>query len=137
MPFYIYKNSEQSGPFNETVIEDGLRTGNFSPSDLARREETDDWSPLGVFFGAQFQTSAATRTTGHEIPKCLCCGAITHWKIEPLFLPRHWIIFIILLCSAGAGLIYLPLIYVIRMNPNSRSKICPICGARNMWTFQY
>ncbi len=137
MSFYIYKNSEQTGPFDESFVERELQAGNLSPMDLACIENSGEWSPLATFFPNEAQFQSAVQMTRHAVPKCLCCGAITEWKIEPVFLPRHWVIFIILLCSAGAGLIYLPLIYVIRSNPNSRAKICPACGARNMWTFQY
>ncbi len=71
----------------------------------------------------------------HTTPKCLGCGAVTEWQEEPLLLARHWIIGAVLLIFFGAGLIYLPIVAIIRSG--RRAKICPKCGARNMWTFVY
>lgn len=73
----------------------------------------------------------------HPIPKCLSCGAVTQWQIEPILLARHIIIFLVLLLFFGAGLIYLPVVLIIRSGTEHRSKICPHCGARNLWTFLY
>ena len=73
----------------------------------------------------------------HPIPKCLHCGAITLWQVEPLLLPRHFIIGLVLLCAAGSGLIYFLVIVLIRSNPNNRHKICPQCHSHNLWTFIY
>jgi hypothetical protein len=50
MAFYIYKNNQQSGPFEEAYIVDGLRRGSFSASDLACREGDSRWLPLETFF---------------------------------------------------------------------------------------
>jgi hypothetical protein len=88
------------------------------------------------YLGQAIQTSN-TPEQRHEVPKCLSCGTITPWKVEPILLPRHIIIFLILLLFFGTGLIYLIIILIIRSGSNSRSKICPHCGARNLWTFLY
>jgi hypothetical protein len=50
MPFYIYKNNEQTGPHDDAVVEDGLRTGKFSPLDLASRDGATGWESLSTFF---------------------------------------------------------------------------------------
>lgn len=50
MAFYIYKNNQQSGPFEESFIVDGLRRGSFAASDLACREGDSRWLPLETFF---------------------------------------------------------------------------------------
>lgn len=73
----------------------------------------------------------------HDVPKCLHCGAINPWKVEPMLIARHWLVTLGLLLFFGAGLVYLLIVIIIRSNPNTRAKICPSCGARNMWTFQY
>jgi hypothetical protein len=73
----------------------------------------------------------------HAVPKCLSCGTITPWKIEPLLLPRHIFITLALVIFFGAGLVYALVVIAMRSNPNQRSKICPHCGGRNMWTFMY
>ena len=72
----------------------------------------------------------------HPVPKCQSCGAAVPWKVEPIFLPRHWIVGIISLFAGGAGIFYLAFIWLIRRG-DGRAKICPMCGARNMWTFIY
>lgn len=76
---------------------------------------------------------------GGRIPKCLSCGNVTHWVVEPIITTNHIIIGAVL-CVVGfivSGLVYVGVIYVMRMNEDSRTKSCPICGAKNMWTFQY
>lgn len=75
--------------------------------------------------------------TCHATPKCTHCGYVGEWKLESLLLPHHIIIFLIFLFFWGAGLIYLIVILIIRMRPDSRAKICPHCKARNLWTFYY
>jgi hypothetical protein len=73
----------------------------------------------------------------HPVPRCLSCGTVTPWRLEPILLARHIIIFVILLFFFGAGLLYLLLVLIIRSGSNARAKICPRCGARNLWTFIY
>lgn len=73
----------------------------------------------------------------HSTPKCTNCGAINEWKIGPVIRPIDWIITLSLLLLFGSGLIYLLVIIIIRQNPDNREKICPNCGAKNMWTFVY
>ena len=73
----------------------------------------------------------------HDVPKCLNCGTIIQWRVEPILLARHIIIFLVLLLFFGAGLLYLLIVLIIRSGSNARSKICPHCGARNLWTFIY
>ena len=75
--------------------------------------------------------------TQHLIPKCLSCETVTHWVPEPMLLPRHWITFAILLLAFGSGIVYLIVVLIIRNNPDNRDKLCPYCGARNVWTFIY
>lgn len=87
--------------------------------------------------GGQVPQMANMPEHRHDVPKCLSCGTITQWKVEPILLARHIIIFLILLLFFGAGLIYLLIILIIRSGSNARSKICPHCGARNLWTFIY
>lgn len=137
MSYFIYKNNEQSGPFDESFVMGELQNGSFLPHDLACREGMSEWSPLYTFFHLEPQFQSLSQPIRQAVPKCLSCGVVTNWTVESLLLPRHWVVALILLCMFGAGLIYLPLICIIRMNPNSRAKICPACGGRNMWTFQY
>ena len=82
-------------------------------------------------------SSEKNAATIHRTPKCTHCGYVGDWKLESLLLPRHIIIFLLLLFFWGAGLIYLLVVLIIRMNPDNRAKICPHCKARNLWTFDY
>jgi len=50
MSIYIYKNNQQSGPFEEGRILESLAAGQLSPEDLAIRQGERDWKPLGVLF---------------------------------------------------------------------------------------
>jgi hypothetical protein len=95
------------------------------------------YMPQQHYHGGQFPQMANMPQQRHPVPKCLNCGAITQWTVEPILLARHIIIFLILLLFFGAGLIYLLIVLVIRSGSNARSKICPNCGAHNLWTFLY
>ena len=87
-------------------------------------------APYGVYPAMQPQTQ-------HSVPKCTCCGYEGPWKKEKIFRGMDWVIGLSLLLLFGTGLIYLIVVGLIRMNPNNRAKICPKCGARNLWTFLY
>lgn len=73
----------------------------------------------------------------HPVPKCLRCGAIGQWHIEPILLGIHWIIGGIFLLAAGGGLVYLLVSFIYRSNPDRRAKICAHCKSRGMFTFVY
>ena len=73
----------------------------------------------------------------HSVPKCQVCGRIGPWTVEPVLLPHHIIIFIVLLLAFFGGLIYLVIVLIIRSSEDSRAKICPHCGSKNMHTFVY
>lgn len=73
----------------------------------------------------------------HDIPKCTCCGYVGSWDVEPVLLPMHWAIGILLLLFCGTGILYLILVAAIRANKNNRAKICKNCKAHNMFTFMY
>ena len=50
MPIYITKNNQQSGPFEEHVVIDQLRSGLLSSDDLGIRQGDSSWSRLGDLF---------------------------------------------------------------------------------------
>jgi hypothetical protein len=72
-----------------------------------------------------------------KLPKCMGCQNITPWRVEPIFTTIHIVVAILLLFFFGFGLLYILIIAIVRSNPESRAKICPCCGTRNMWTFVY
>ena len=47
---YIFKNNQQSGPYEEHVVLSQLRNGTLSASDLAVRHGESSWQPLSVLF---------------------------------------------------------------------------------------
>lgn len=62
---YIYKNNQQSGPYEENLILDQLNAGLLSPDDLAVRHGETQWQPLGAMFpnvGAQAPAQAVQFT---------------------------------------------------------------------------
>lgn len=50
MKYYIHKNNQQLGPFEESDIEVRIRNNTFSLDDLACREGEQNWQPLSNFF---------------------------------------------------------------------------------------
>ncbi len=50
MNFYIYKNNQQLGPFEEATILEMLRNKQLSPDDAGIAEGQKDWQPLRVLF---------------------------------------------------------------------------------------
>lgn len=47
---YIYKNNQQSGPYEERLVLDQLRSGMLTPEDLAVRHGENQWQPLRIMF---------------------------------------------------------------------------------------
>ncbi|GEM_PF-5086371 len=50
MHVYICKNNQQSGPFEEWVVIEKLKTGHLSPYDMAFKSGESEWSTLGKLF---------------------------------------------------------------------------------------
>jgi hypothetical protein len=50
MPAYIYKNEQQLGPFEDSMIIDAIRAGTYSYDDLCWKEGWEDWKPLRTLF---------------------------------------------------------------------------------------
>lgn len=86
---------------------------------------------------APYNQPLAHYTPQNTLPKCLSCGAVTPWEVEPLVRPIDWIITAVLFFFFGSGLVYLLIVIAVRSNANNRAKICPHCRAQNLWTFQY
>ena len=45
---YLYKNNQQFGPYDEATVKQWLQNGQCSPNDLAFRQGTNEWIPLGT-----------------------------------------------------------------------------------------
>ena len=50
MPIYINKDNQQSGPYEDHVVIDQLRSGMLSPNDMAIRHGEASWQSLGEMF---------------------------------------------------------------------------------------
>ena len=59
MQLYIYKNNEQTGPFDEEAVLDQLRTGRLSPDDLGIAQGQTAWTRLGDIFAGRIPEASA------------------------------------------------------------------------------
>ena len=50
MPIYINKNGQQSGPYEDHIVNDQLRSGVLSPDDMAIRHGDSSWQRLADMF---------------------------------------------------------------------------------------
>jgi hypothetical protein len=50
MAIYIFKNGQQSGPYEERLIEDQLKNGLLLPDDMGIRQGEKEWQKLGTMF---------------------------------------------------------------------------------------
>lgn len=140
MVVHIFKNNKQMGPYEDSVVADSLRSGAFLPTDLACYEGSKEWVPLSTLFPSETPAQSISNPqqgARHDIPKCLSCGAITPWKLDPIINTHHIIVSLVLMLLFCSGIAYFITIFLMRSNPNMRAKVCPRCGARNMWSFQY
>ena len=53
MSVYLYRNNQQDGPYEESVVWEWLQAGNCSADDLAIREGMAEWQPLSRVLGFQ------------------------------------------------------------------------------------
>jgi hypothetical protein len=82
MSIYIYKNNQQSGPFEEAKVLEMLKSGQLSPNDLAVRKGGQDWQKLDSLFptfgsaapGASINTDAVKQVTPKKSRKGLLLG---------------------------------------------------------------
>lgn len=57
---YIHKNNQQSGPYEEHVVLDQLRSGFLKPEDMAIRQGETQWQPLRTMFPNVIPVAAAS-----------------------------------------------------------------------------
>jgi len=60
MPVYINKDGQQSGPYEDNVVIDQLRSGMLSPNDMAIRHGDSSWQRLGDLFPGLADQARAT-----------------------------------------------------------------------------
>lgn len=72
MQLYIYKNNQQTGPFDEESVLGELRSGTLSPDDLGIRPGEANWQRLGDIFAgripelAVFASAPQTASAGQN-----------------------------------------------------------------------
>ena len=64
MPIYINKNGQQSGPYEDHVVVDQLRSAYLAPEDMAIRQGDSSWSRLGDLFPGIVPWAAAEPVGG-------------------------------------------------------------------------
>ena len=70
MPIYIHKNNQQSGPYEEHLILDQLKSGLLRPDDMAIRQGDSQWQPLRTMF-----PQVANVPTERPVPLAASAGA--------------------------------------------------------------
>lgn len=73
----------------------------------------------------------------HNTPKCLNCGYVGEWNLEPVMRTCDWVIGGVLILCFGFGFLYWIIIGAIRSKESHRAKICPSCNAVNQWSYEY
>ena len=77
MPIYIHKDGKQSGPYEDHVVIDQLRSGALSPNDMGIRHGGSSWQKLGDMFPDSVrkttQPAPAANVAGAAVP--LASGA--------------------------------------------------------------
>jgi hypothetical protein len=67
MSIYIYKNNQQSGPFEEAKVVEMLKNGQILPSDWGFRQGAKEWQKLSVLF-PQNGNPASLKTAANPAP---------------------------------------------------------------------
>jgi hypothetical protein len=133
MEIYIYKNNQQLGPLGETEALNGLRSGAYSPNDMACRTGMKEWRPLSLLYPSETQAvQTVFQTAQTRQPKCTACGYIGAFKKPPFIYLRDLVISVVLFAAAGAGLVWF-IISVLQKKPMS----CPNCKAKGHFTYDY
>lgn len=91
--FYIYKNNQQFGPYDESTIVGWLRNGQCSPNDPAMREGMTEWQPLGnlISFGSNLPMPAGNQSSYPVSPENMRGNKQTssHYENEIALLDRY------------------------------------------------
>jgi len=69
MPIYINKNNRQSGPYEEHVVIEQLRSGYLSPNDLGIRHGETTWTRIGDMFPDTVARPAAPASAAPTAPE--------------------------------------------------------------------
>ena len=83
MPIYINKNGQQSGPYEDHVVVDQLRSAYLAPEDLAIRQGDSSWSRLGDLFPGIVPWAAAEPAGGASAAPAVAATATAAAAVKP------------------------------------------------------
>lgn len=130
MAIYIYKNNQQLGPFGDADTVNGLRSGAYSPNDLACRTGMKEWQPLSLLYPSEAHALRPVfQMPQPKQPKCIACGYLGAFKKPPFIYTRDLIISVLLFAVAGVGIVWF-IISVLQKKPMS----CPNCKTKGHFT---
>jgi len=93
MKYYLYKNNQQYGPYEESAILEWLRNGRCSPNDPAIREGMTEWQPLGtlIAFDGNKPMPAVGQSFSPLTPENMSRNkqASSHYENEVALLDRY------------------------------------------------
>jgi len=95
MSTYVFANEEQQGPFEDDAIQAGLKSGKYSPDDLAWREGMDEWQPLRrlVSLPPPLPTNrSAPSAPTHAVPSGIPILFGSRWKTDGFGFVRRGVI---------------------------------------------
>ena len=78
---YIYKNGQQLGPFDDTLIINSLTNGTFDYIDLCSREGWNEWKPLGEIYPRPQKTPFSQE--GLKQARVIKKSSIKNWWSKP------------------------------------------------------
>ena len=105
---YIHKNNQQSGPYEEHVVLDQLRSGFLKPEDMAIRQGENQWQPLRTMF-PDVGRAAAPPTQAPPSP----APAVAVVQPEPQYRNTTLLKVFFALCFLGAAGILAATVYYI------------------------
>lgn len=88
---YIYKNNQQSGPYEENVVLDQLNAGLLSADDMAVRHGETQWQSLGAMFpniGATRAARAVQFTAAAEAPAFIATATDSEPQFRNTVVPK-------------------------------------------------
>lgn len=104
MTYYIYRAGQQSGPFSIADIQSMLASGQLSPQDFARTQDSQSWIPVSQVVGAAAAPPPVPPSPGYAAPGASSSApapaAGSFYPIPPNF---HWSL-VLLLTLVTCGL---------------------------------
>jgi hypothetical protein len=110
---YIYKNNQQSGPYEEHVVLDQLRSGLLKPEDMAIRHGDEQWQPLRTMFPQVVEVAEPAPVEFASRPVAPAAAAMSSTEPEPQYRKTVLQKIFFGLCFLGAVAILAATVYYI------------------------